>query len=102
MRGHKEIAVLAFPGNEVAGAALAMHWGAPALPVKLHRFPDGETSVTLPTELEGRCVVLVCTLDRPDEKLAALLFAADAAREMGAVQVGLVAPYLAYMRQDKR
>ncbi len=32
----------------------------------------------------------------------ALRFAAEAAREVGARSVGLVAPYLAYMRQDKR
>ena len=32
----------------------------------------------------------------------ALLFAAQAARDLGASQVGLVAPYLAYMRQDTR
>ena len=30
------------------------------------------------------------------------MFAADAARELGASEVNLVAPYLAYMRQDKR
>jgi ribose-phosphate pyrophosphokinase len=31
-----------------------------------------------------------------------LIFAAATARELGAVQIGLVAPYLAYMRQDRR
>src|SRR5690606_35251908 len=39
---------------------------------------------------------------RPDEQLAMLLFTADCARELGATEVNLVAPYLAYMRQDKR
>ncbi|GAB3254077.1 ribose-phosphate pyrophosphokinase [Chitinimonas naiadis] len=99
---NKQIVLLTFPGNEVTGAALAMRWGALVQPVKLHRFPDGETLVTVPTDLDGRSVVLVCSLDRPDAKLAPLLFAADAARELGAWQVGLVAPYLAYMRQDVR
>ena len=32
---------------------------------------------------------------------SALLFAADAARQLGARKVGLVAPYLCYMRQDR-
>jgi ribose-phosphate pyrophosphokinase len=31
-----------------------------------------------------------------------LLFAADTARDLGARRIGLVAPYLAYMRQDIR
>jgi ribose-phosphate pyrophosphokinase len=38
----------------------------------------------------------------PNEKILPLLFAAAAARELGAEKVGLVAPYLAYMRQDRR
>jgi ribose-phosphate pyrophosphokinase len=45
---------------------------------------------------------LACTLDRPDEKILALLFAAATARELGAARIGLVAPYLAYLRQDTR
>ncbi|WP_255266299.1 ribose-phosphate pyrophosphokinase-like domain-containing protein [Cupriavidus necator] len=45
--------------------------------------------------------MVVCTLDRPDARLVPLLWPAAAAREGGAVRVGLVAPYLAYMRQDK-
>jgi ribose-phosphate pyrophosphokinase len=53
------------------------------------------------TEVEQRSVILLCTLDRPDAKVMPLLFAAAAARSQGARLVGLVAPYLAYMRQDK-
>jgi ribose-phosphate pyrophosphokinase len=49
-----------------------------------------------------RRVVLVATLDRPDAKLLPLAFAAKTARELGAESVALVAPYLAYMRQDRR
>jgi hypothetical protein len=68
----------------------------------LHRFPDGEALVRIDVPVKGRCVVLAGSLDRPDEKTLPLLFAADAARELGAAQVGLAAPYLAYMRQDRR
>ena len=45
---------------------------------------------------------LLRTLDRPDGKILPVLFAAAAARDLGAARVGLVAPYLAYMRQDRR
>ena len=45
---------------------------------------------------------LICTLTHPDQQFLLLVFAADAARELGAREVNLVAPYLAYMRQDKR
>jgi ribose-phosphate pyrophosphokinase len=50
----------------------------------------------------GRDVVLVCSLNDPDAKTLALLFAAQTAKELGAMRIGLVAPYLAYMRQDAR
>ncbi len=45
-------------------------------------------------------VVLLRSLHRPNEKLVELLLAARAARALGAVHLTLVAPYLAYMRQD--
>jgi ribose-phosphate pyrophosphokinase len=51
---------------------------------------------------QGRNVVLVCTLAHPNDKFLPLVFAADTARELGATKVGLVAPYLCYMRQDQR
>ena len=65
------------------------------------RFPDGESFVRLMTDVEGRDLVFLCTLDRPDTKVLPLLFAAAAARAQGARSIGLVAPYLAYMRQDR-
>lgn len=70
--------------------------------LRQHRFPDGETLVRIDAPVMGRCVVLAGSLNQPDGKTLPLLFAADAARELGAAQVGLVAPYLAYMRQDHR
>jgi len=96
------VMLLCMPGNETLAQGLASHLAAPCQPVDIHRFPDGESRVTLPESVRGMQVALVCSLVQPDDKLAALLFAADAARELGATQVGLVAPYLAYMRQDTR
>lgn len=93
--------LLVFPGNEALAEALAAQLPCAVAAVATHRFPDGESLVTLP-EVAGREVLLLCSLDRPDSKLAPLLFAADAARDLGAARVGLVAPYLAYMRQDRR
>lgn len=69
---------------------------------EVRRFPDDEHYVRIDTPLDGRDVVIVCSLDRPDDKLIPLLFMAATARDLGARRVGLVAPYLAFMRQDKR
>lgn len=68
----------------------------------LRRFPDGETYLRYDTPTAGRSVVLLCSLDRPDDKTLPLLFAAATARDLGAASVGLISPYLAYMRQDRR
>ena len=67
--------------------------------IERHRFPDGELKLRLPTPLPER-VILLRTLDHPNEKLLELLLAARTARELGARHLTLVAPYLAYMRQD--
>lgn len=69
--------------------------------VERRQFPDGESYVRLLTSVEGRDVIMLASLDDPDGKTLPLLFAADAARKQGARSVGLVAPYLPYMRQDK-
>ncbi len=67
--------------------------------VARHRFPDGELKLRLPPELPPRAVLLR-TLDDPNEKLVELLLVAQTARSLGASHLTLVAPYLAYMRQD--
>ena len=94
--------LFALPGNEELTSRLSAHLAADLGSLETRRFPDGETYVRLLTEVRARSVVLVCTLDSPDDKTLRLLFAAHAARDLGAARVGLVAPYLAYMRQDKR
>ncbi|OQX33787.1 MAG: hypothetical protein B0D91_13655 [Oceanospirillales bacterium LUC14_002_19_P2] len=47
-------------------------------------------------------MVVQCTLNDPDTKLLRLFFLVENLREMGARRIGLVEPYLAYMRQDAR
>ena len=44
--------------------------------------------------------MLLRSLHAPNDKLVELLLAAQTARELGAQHLSLVAPYLAYMRQD--
>jgi ribose-phosphate pyrophosphokinase len=94
--------LLSMPGNERIALAVARELGVKHAAIEQHRFPDGESSLKVGVELTGKHVAIVCTLDHPDEKIVALLFAADLARDLGAASVGLLAPYLAYMRQDMR
>ena len=94
--------LFAFPGNEDMSAALAGHIGAEVGEMETRRFPDEETYLRFRTDPAGRSIALVCTLDSPDLKFLPIIFAASAARQLGAIRVGLVAPYLSYLRQDKR
>ena len=71
-----------------------------ASPIRRHRFPDGELKLTLPPRLP-RQVAILRSLHQPNEKLIELWLAARTARRLGAATVTLVAPYLAYMRQDR-
>ncbi|MCO4759340.1 MAG: ribose-phosphate pyrophosphokinase [Oceanospirillaceae bacterium] len=66
------------------------------------QFPDGESYLRVLNTCEGRDVAIFCNLNRPDEKTLRLLFLIDTLRELGVRQIGLITPYLAYMRQDKR
>ena len=94
--------VFALPGNEALAAALADRLQIEAGAMTLRSFPDGETYLRFDTPVAGRPVLLACSLHDPDRKTMSLLFAAATARELGATMVGLVAPYLGYMRQDQR
>ena len=94
--------IFGFPGQESLARDLVSGLGAQPGAMLLRRFPDGETYVRLDTPVEGHRVVLACGLDHPDERLTGLVFAAATARELGARSVGIVAPYLGYMRQDAR
>jgi len=92
--------VLGFKEYQAQGLHLAQQLGCSYQQVKVHYFPDSECKVTLPAGLPEH-VILCLSLDRPNNKLIELLFAAKTARRLGAQRLTLVAPYLCYMRQDK-
>jgi ribose-phosphate pyrophosphokinase len=97
-----KLVLMPMPGNEDMAIKLAAALDADIGLLEARRFPDGESYLRLKTDVSGRTLAIVCTLDHPDDKFLPLSFAAATARELGVAQVGLVAPYLAYMRQDKR
>lgn len=70
--------------------------------INQRRFPDGETYLRVDTPVAGRDCVVLSNLVNPDPKFLPLMFLAATLKELGANSVGLVAPYLSYMRQDKR
>lgn len=98
--------IFAMPGNEALTHELVSAFGKEAAweygRLQYRQFPDGESNLRYLDEIANRDVILVCSLDKPDQKIMPLYFAACIAKELGARSVGLVLPYLAYMRQDAR
>ncbi|MBP9893373.1 MAG: ribose-phosphate pyrophosphokinase [Planctomycetes bacterium] len=91
----------AWPGNEALCASLARALGAATFVLETRHFPDGESYVRIAGDCAGE-IAIVASLDHPDEKTVPLLVLADALRAEGATRVGLIAPYLAYLRQDRQ
>lgn len=94
--------LFALPGNEELTVKLAMHLNAETGAAVIRQFPDGETYVQINSDVKDKRVVLVCTLHLPNDKLLPLYFLSKTAKDLGAESICLVAPYLAYMRQDKQ
>lgn len=68
-----------------------------------HRcFPDGETYIRIDSDVKDQDVLVVCQLHHPNQKTVDLMYLSETLKQLGARSVGLVAPYLAYMRQDKQ
>jgi ribose-phosphate pyrophosphokinase len=88
------------PGNDTLAEQLSVFLPCQSGKIDVHRFPDGEACPRLITPVAGRDVIFICALDRPDDKIMGLYLSACVARELGARSVGLVIPYLPYMRQD--
>lgn len=92
------VAIQGLPSSARDAARLATRLGVPFHEIAIHTFPDGELRVT--TGPAAATTIIYASLDRPNDKLIALMFAAEALRRGGVRRLVLVAPYLCYMRQD--
>ena len=97
----KNIIVFSLPGNEELAKVIALKLKAEVGKSIIRQFPDGESYIRIQSDMKDKSVLLVCTLDRPDKKLLPLYFLSKTAKSLGAKHISLIAPYLAYMRQDK-
>jgi ribose-phosphate pyrophosphokinase len=92
------LAIQSLSSGAADARRLASLLGFPLREITLHRFPDGEIRVTVGPA--AATTIIYASLDQPNDKLIALLFAAEALRRAGTKRLVLLAPYLCYMRQD--
>lgn len=89
------------PGSSAQAEHVARLLDCELITPVVRRFPDGEVYTRIERSLAGHDAVLVGSLyPNPAEQFLTVAFLAANARDRGARKVGLVAPYLAFMRQD--
>jgi len=89
-------------GKHIAGS-IAKKLRKPYSELNVKRFPDGEIYVRLMQNVKGKNVILVQSFyGYINDCVIEAIFAAQTARDLGAANVILVAPYFPYLRQDSR
>jgi len=99
-------AVVLGGGDGVSNAfakKLAHHLGLDYVEAKRRIFPDGESYLRIEgAGINFRKVVLVKSMAPPQDKsIVETLLLLDLLKEKGAEEITLIAPYLAYARQDR-
>jgi len=92
------VTIQSLPCSVEDAARLALRLDLPMHTIDQHSFPDGEIRVTIGPP--SPTAIIYTSLDHPNDKLVALLFAAEALRRGGCERIVLLSPYLCYMRQD--
>ena len=101
----KNMFVACSGGKHLAGK-LAKKLGGCSCELEVERFPDSEIRIRLPKEVKNWNVYFVQSFypgeNDTNDKLTEVLFAGTTAKELGAKNIYLIAPYLAYLREDVR
>lgn len=102
--------VIVGPASQILGVKIAQELEIESINTEIKKFPDGENYLRINIENEtlisGKEVIIVqstgpsASADQ-NARLIELFMMIDAVKRMGATKIVVVAPYLAYARQDK-
>ncbi len=108
-RGKKKVSkrmVIACSGGRHLVKSVAEKIGARYCILETEIFPDTELRIRLPREVKNLDVYFLQSFYKNEndvnDKLLEVLFAAKTAKELGAKNIYLIAPYLSYLREDIR
>jgi ribose-phosphate pyrophosphokinase len=91
--------IFAFPGHEKFVNRMREQADFSLGEFKIKNFPDGESLVTLKTDVKDKNVTVVCGLNDVDSKILPLIFFVHVAREMGAKSANRALSWLYASRQ---
>ena len=98
--------VIGCSGSHNLAKEIAKRLNANYADLVVDKFPDNEIRIRFSKSVKGGKVILVQSFYNNrysvNDKIVEVLFAAYTARELKAKKLFLVAPYLAYLREDKR
>lgn len=89
-----------WPGNDNLAAGICEAATLEKGAFELHKFPDGESYIRLDSDVANKDVFVFIPFDHRDEKLMGLTLLCRVLKKSGAKKIGLLSPYLPYMRQD--
>ena len=91
------------PSSIGLGERVASILGCRRVNIEYKNFPDGESYQRLTEKVEGEDVALIhTTYPQQDKRLVELLILIENLKSLGASKVRVIAPYMAYARQDTR
>jgi ribose-phosphate pyrophosphokinase len=102
--------LIAGPASQILGVRIAQELGIEAINTEVKIFPDGENYLRINIEDEtliaDKEIIIVhstgpSSSEDQNSRLMELFMMIDAVKRMGAAKIIVVAPYLAYARQDK-
>lgn len=90
------------PSSKRLAEKIAEALEASLVGVSWKRFPDGEFYFRFLEEVSGRLLIVQSLYPPQDQHILELAVILHTARELGASELTVYAPYLAYSRQDER
>lgn len=95
--------IVAGPSSLELARKISELLGVPLVNTRFKRFPDGEFYFKFDESISGEHLIVVQTLEPPQDIHAMELFLIlHTARDLGAETIRVFIPYLAYSRQDMR
>jgi ribose-phosphate pyrophosphokinase len=94
--------IMAGSASKEYAQKVAKSFGTKLVPVKTHRFSDGEFSVSIEETIRGDEVAIIQSTFPPTDNLMELLLLVDAAKRASAKRIIAVIPYFGYARQDRK